>query len=260
MRNFNSQIHVWFPLHLLVCRVHRLWSFLATFWSGFRTHYFQSVPIGSLHGARPLGYLLDGCPVEAGFWTWGSCLKSISSISSLKRLQPFETCQSLFTLIIFHAQRHWNWANLTVCGDQQMPTPLCIAIFVPKIALPFTDVPVFACIVTHSRISCPQKTHWCHRLSFFFSIITRHSLDPFGKESRAAYAKKKTSKPSVSYVIRIFKRSEISKLRFIFRLQQLCCRELGPRTRMRCEFPAACTEEGCSVATWQNGDGFPLGG
>lgn len=136
MRNFNSQIHVWFPLHLLVCRVHRLWSFLATFWSGFRTHYFQSVPIGSLHGARPLGYLLDGCPVEAGFWTWGSCLKSISSISSLKRLQPFETCQSLFTLIIFHAQRHWNWANLTVCGDQQMPTPLCIAIFVPKIALP----------------------------------------------------------------------------------------------------------------------------
>lgn len=66
-----------FRLHLLVCRVHRLWSFLATFWSGFRTHYFQSVPIGSLHGARPLGYLLDGCPVEAGFWTWGSCLKAI---------------------------------------------------------------------------------------------------------------------------------------------------------------------------------------
>lgn len=125
-----------FRLHLLVCRVHRLWSFLATFWSGFRTHYFQSVPIGSLHGARPLGYLLDGCPVEAGFWTWGSCLKAIyiyiylSRISSSKRLQwlqPFETCQSLLTLIIFHAQRHWNWANLTVCGDQQMPTPLCIA-------------------------------------------------------------------------------------------------------------------------------------
>lgn len=66
------------------------------------------------------------------------------------------------------------------------------------------------------------------------------------------------SKSSVSYVIRIFKRSEISKLCFIFRLQQLCCRELGPRTRMRCKFPAACTEEGCSVATWQKWGWVPL--
>ena len=73
VRNLNSQIHVCFPLHLIVCRLHRLWSFLAMVWSGFRTHYFQSVPIGSLHGARPHSYLVDGCPVEAGFWTWGSC-------------------------------------------------------------------------------------------------------------------------------------------------------------------------------------------
>lgn len=143
-----------------------------------------------------------------------------------------------------------------------MPNPLCIATFVPKIALPFTvslsspassRTPGYP--VLKKRIGATGCQHVC-----FFSIITRHSLDPFGKESREAYAKKKTSKSSVSYVIRIFKRSEISKLRFIFRLQQLCCRELGPRTRMRCKFPAACTEEGCSVATWQNGDGFPLGG
>ena len=266
VHNFNSQIHVWFPLHLLVCRVHRLWSFLATFWSGFRTHYFQSVPIGSLHGARPLGYLLDGCPVEAGFWTWGSCLKAIYIYHIFIQNLFFKKTSALWDLPESLDTYHLSCWKALKLGKSHgmwwsaMQNPLCIAIFVPKIALPFTNVPVFACIVTHSRISCPQKTHWCHRLSarLFFSIITRHSLDPFGKESRAAYAKKKTSKPSVSYVIRILKRSEISKLCFIFRLQQLCCRELGPRTRMRCKFPAACTEEGCSVATWQNGDGIRI--